>query len=824
MYKAEGDSGLAVLDRATGRLTHYEIRDSESGQRLTAGIHAGLQDQNGTVWLATFGAGLLRLDRDRRVFVRYRTHANDVESIAEDRLIALAADREGNLWIGLNAMPPNVVHTRPSFLPLLRNAANPNGFGEAFINAIHEDRGGALWVSMTGALVRVDRESGRHEFFHPPGPRPGHDVISIAEDDVGAIWVGTVGGGLNRFDREKAAFVTYRHRASDPSSLSSDVVSRLLIDRRGRFWVATWNGLDRFDPDTKRFVTHKTVGESVPERFYNVVEDHDGLLWLGGSAGLSRFDPSTDRFTVFSHVPGDPHTLSDNAVTSVLVDHAGTVWASTENGLNKLDSTTHTFVAYHTKDGLASDAVSCVLEDSTGRLWMSTTRGLSRFDPKTATFRNYSTADGVPGGDLTGWDACFKSRSGEMFFGGFSGGVTFHPERVVDRSVAPSIALTDFQISGRPVAIGSGSPLSRSITYSDAITLTHGQSSFSLSFVALSYVNPLAVQYRYKLEGIDPDWVEVGSDRRTVTYTTLPSGNYTFHAQAAASAGQWSGDGVVLRVLVQPAWWATFWVRTLGVLACAAVLWTMHARRLRRTSAEVRARLEERFVERERIARELHDTVLQGAYGLILRFQAVAERMPSTDPIRTTIEDTIVKAERVIAEGRKRVDGLRTQSEHGGGLQTALSAVAKDVASGSDTEVSVFSEGRSRVLQSIVRDEVYWIAREAIVNAVRAARARRVEVEVSYRDAHLCVRIRDDGRGIDPAVVDAGGRPGHFGIRGMKERTRRVGGTFDIWTGADIGTEVSLEIPAVVAYREPSTRSHRWPQWLGRTSPAAEIE
>lgn len=128
MYKAEGDSGLAVLDRATGRLTHYEIRDSESGQRMTAGIHAGLQDQNGTVWLATFGAGLLRLDRDRRVFVRYRTHANDVESIAEDRLIALAADREGNLWIGLNAMPPNVVHTRPSFLPLLRNAANPNGF------------------------------------------------------------------------------------------------------------------------------------------------------------------------------------------------------------------------------------------------------------------------------------------------------------------------------------------------------------------------------------------------------------------------------------------------------------------------------------------------------------------------------------------------------------------------------------------------------------------------------------------------------------------------------------------------------------------------
>jgi ligand-binding sensor domain-containing protein/signal transduction histidine kinase len=827
MYVLEGrDSGLAVLDRATNRLTRFDIRERDSGRRITVGIYDGVEEQNHTIWFATYGAGLLRLDRDRRTLVRYRNHPNDLESIAEDRVIALATDREGNIWTGLHAMPPNVFHSKPSFMPLLRNPANPNSFGEAFINAIHEDRQGVLWTSMTGALVRTDRETGRNTLFHPPGPENGRDIISITQDTSGALWLGTRGGGLSRFDYMTGRFTTYRHTAGDPSSLSHDVVSRLLIDRKGRFWVATWDGLDLFDPATGRFVVYKNVAEDVPELFYNVIEDRDGLLWLGGSAGLSRFDPSSGKFKVYSHFPGDPKSLSDNTVTSVLVDRAGAVWASTENGLNRLDPTTRTFVAYHARDGLPSDAVSCVLEDSSGKLWMSTTRGLSRFDPATRTFRNYSTADGVPGGgDLTGWDACFKSRTGEMFFGGFSGGVAFHPERVIDRLNTPPIVLTDFQVSGHPVPIEAESPLKRSITYTDAVTLTHAQNVFSLSFVALSYVNPSAIRYRYRLDGIDPDWVDVGNDRRTVTYTTLPAGEYTFRAQVAGP-GVWGNDGVALHVTVLPAWWATVWFRTLVALAGAALLWTMHVVRLRRASAEIRARLEERFGERERIARELHDTVLQGAYGLILRFQAVAERMPSSDPTRDTIEDTLVRAERVIAEGRMRVDGLRTQADDGRGLQTALSGLAKEVEPGSEAEVRVFSEGRPRTLHTIVRDEVYWIAREAIVNALRSAHARMVEVELSYRHADFCVRIRDDGRGIDPALLEAGGRPGHWGIRGMKERARRIGAAFDIWTGAGVGTEVSLKIPGAVAYREPPTRSHRWwPRWpVGRSSTSTELE
>jgi streptogramin lyase len=171
---------------------------------------------------------------------------------------------------------------------------------------------------------------------------------------------------------------------------------------------------------------------------------------MGGSGGVNRFDPNTGRFTVYAHKLGDPKSLSSDLVTSVYVDHSGTIWVSTQNGLNKL-SENGTFTNYFVKDGLPSNNVSCILEDQSGMLWMSTNRGLSRFDPIAKKFTNYSTVDGLPGNDLTGWDACFKSPSGEMFFGGFSGGVAFFPDKVQDKSSPPLLVMTDFRLAGKSV-------------------------------------------------------------------------------------------------------------------------------------------------------------------------------------------------------------------------------------------------------------------------------------------------------------------------------------------------------------------------------------
>jgi hypothetical protein len=359
-------------------------------------------------------------------------------------------------------------------------------------------------------------------------------------------------------------------------------------------WVTTWNGLDRFDPVTERFVVYKRDKESQTEQYANVTQDQAGTLWIGGIPGLIRFDPSSGRFTVYSHNPGDPGSLSDNIVTNVYVDHLGTVWVATQNGLNKLEAKSGTFTKYYAADGLPINDLSCILEDRSGKLWISTTKGLSRFDPLTKTFKNYSTADGLPGDDLTGWDACFKSSNGEMFFGGFSGGIAFHPDKVEDRPYIPPIVLTDFQLSGVPVEIGPQSPLRKSITYANDLTLSHEQNVFSLTFSALSYFDTATNRYRYKLEGLDRQWTEVGSDRRRATYTTLPAAKYKFRVQGATSRGAWSEPGVQLGITILAPWWGTWWFRTLYAITAVAILLALYLFRLRQMERQYNAGLEAR--------------------------------------------------------------------------------------------------------------------------------------------------------------------------------------------------------------------------------------
>jgi signal transduction histidine kinase/ligand-binding sensor domain-containing protein len=792
-------SGLAVLDRSTNSLIPYSIYDRKSGKELSAGFMAATEDNSQTLWFASFGAGLLKLDREHGVFIRYRNQPENLESIADDRVMSLRGDREGNVWVGLLASEPNFFRTETApFMPLAtRN--NPRSHGEKIVNAVYEDHGHALWVATPGALNRIHRGSGEFTSYQPPGQGLSSDVIAITEDRGGGLWIGSYGAGLSRFDRRTGRFKTYLHEPDNPSSLSNNIVSRMLIDHAGTMWVGTYNGLDRFDPRNERFVVYKQDPRSDDEVYANFTEDKSGFLWMGGWGGLNRFDPKTAQFTVYAHRVDDPRSLSDNAVTSTYVDHSGTVWVSTENGLNKLNRESGTFTHYYAKDGLPSNAVSCILEDQFGMLWMSTNRGLSKFDPAANRFTNYSTVDGLPGNDFTGWDACFKSASGEMFFGGFSGGVAFFPDKVIGTSYPLPLVLTDFQLAGRSVEVGAKSPLGKSIGYTKDVTLTHDQNIFSLSFAALTYFNPDANRYRYKLEKVDREWIEVGSARRVASYTTLPAGKYTFHVQSATRQGVWNEPGLALGITILPPWWGTFWFRSLCVAATLSILWTLYLIRLKQMEAEIRARIEERLGERERIARELHDTLLQGVQGLILRFQAVAERIPASEPARQMIEKALDRADEVLVQGRDRVKNLRLTAQMKT-LREAFTDVIKDLAVSKGVEFSVIVEGEVRKLNPLVRDEAYWIGHEALVNALHHAGARHIEAEIAYDPSQLRLRFRDDGCGIDPRILEAGGKPGHWGMRGMRERAAKIGAHLDTWSQPGAGTEVELRIPGSVAY------------------------
>jgi ligand-binding sensor domain-containing protein/signal transduction histidine kinase len=793
-------SGLVVLDRSTNRLINYSIYDRKSGKELPAGFMAATEDNSQTLWLATFGAGLLKFDREHNVFIRYRNYPENPESITEDRVMALCGDREGNVWVGLYVSEPNFFRTeKASFMPLRVMQSNPRSHGENIVGAVYEDHDQILWMATTGALNRIDRRSRESTSYQPPGQGLSSDVIAITEDRAANLWIGTYGAGLSRFDRRTGLFRTYVHKPENPSSLSNNIVSRMLIDHAGTMWIATYNGLDRFDPRNQSFDVYKQDPKSDDEVYANLSEDKSGFLWMGGWGGLNRFDPKTAQFTVYAHRVDDASSLSDNAVTSTYSDHSGGLWVSTENGLNKLNRESGTFTHYYVKDGLPSNAVSCILEDQFGMLWMSTNRGLSRFDPIAKIFTNYSTVDGLPGNDFTGWDACFKSASGEMFFGGFSGGVAFFPEKVISASYPLPLVLTDFQLAGRSVEVGAKSPLAKSIIYTKDVTLTHDQNIFSLTFAALTYFNPDANRYRYKLDKLDRDWIEVGSDRRLASYTTLPAGKYTFHVQSATRQGTWNEPGLTLGITILPPWWGTLWFRLLCIGATVSILWTLYLVRLKQLEAQIRARIEERLGERERIARELHDTLLQGIQGLILRFQAVAERIPFSEPARQMIEKALDRADEVLVQGRDRVKNLRLTAQTKT-LREAFTDVIKDLAVSKGVEFSVVVEGEVSRLNPLVRDEAYWIGHEVLINALHHAGAKRIEVEIAYDPSHLRLRFRDDGSGIDPKILEAGGKPGHWGMRGMRERAAKIGAHLETWSRPGAGTELELRIPGSLAY------------------------
>jgi signal transduction histidine kinase/streptogramin lyase len=624
-------------------------------------------------------------------------------------------------------------------------------------------------------------------------------VIPICEDRSGNLWVGTWSHGLHRFDRQTGKFKTYRHNPADPYSLSSDIVMRLLVDHNGTLWAGTAEGLDRFDAQTKQFVRYELDRQS-SVLVLELVEGRDGTLWIGTeSSGLRHIDPTTGHQLIYEHNANRPGTLSDDRVNSVHFDRSGTMWVGTQNGLNKFDPQTGLFTAIMQRDGLPGNAVGCILEDNNGQLWMSTNNGVARFNPQTKEFTNFSTAEGLPGPNLTGWGACFQSPSGEMFFGGFNGGTSFFPDKAVDSAYTPAVVLTDFRLFGNPVQIGTHSALRNSISCTTNLILLHDQNVFSITFAGLSYTSPATNRYRYRLEGLEPKWNEVGSDRRQAIYTTLPSGTYTFHVQAATRAGRWSEPGVALRIEILPAWWSAWWFRAVCLLVSLMFLWALYRLYVRRLHQKLVIALEARVGERTRVARDLHDTLLQSFQGLMLRLQLVEDLLPE-GKAKTQLEQTLQRADQAIAEGRRAVYDLRSSTATPTDLAQSVRLLGDEFATENSAAFHLVVEGAARDLNPIIRDEFYRITCEALRNAFTHARAHRIEAEITYGERAFRLRIRDDGEGIPTHILQEG-RPGHYGLSGMRERARQVGGKLDFWSKTGAGTEVELSIRGSIAYR-----------------------
>ena len=399
-----------------------------------------------------------------------------------------------------------------------------------------------------------------------------------------------------------------------------------------------------------------------------------------------------------------------------------------------------------------------------------------------------------------------------MFFGGTNGLNAFFPENVRDNPYVPPVVITSFKIFNKSVPIGPKSVLKKAIPYVDSLTLPYRDNVFSFEFAALSYANSQKNRYRYKLEDFEPGWNQVDSKQRLATYTNLDPGKYVFRVQGSNSDGLWNEEGVSLTIVITPPWWRTSWFRVLCAVLSLTLLWAAYQWRLWQLHHQFEMTLEARVGERTNIARELHDTLLQSFHGLLLRFQIVSELLPER-PVeaKEQLDRSIERAAKAITEGRDAVQGLRTSTVQTNDLARAINTLGEELASDPANHESpgfrVTVEGEPRDLHPILRDEIYRITAEALRNAFHHAAARQVEVEIRYDNQQFRLRVRDDGKGMDAAVLSGEGPRGHYGLPGMRERAKLIGGKLAVWSEIGAGTEVELRIPAAAAYAIATKRS-----------------
>ena len=830
------DRGLDKFDPSTGHFIHYQNDPQDPDSLGHNAVRAIFQDREGLLWIATFGGGLDVLDLDgacgtnTEQFIHHRNDLSNVRSLSSDAIWSIYEDREGILWVGTHGGGINKFDkfTEP-FIHCRARPNDPNSLNNNLIYAIQQDQDRVLWIGTGGGgLNKLDRSTGEVTHYqndpYDPFSLRSNLVRAIHKDGEGVLWLGTGAGGIDKFDRSTGRFTHY-----DPHNSSTDQVLTIYQDRDGVLWIGTaGSGIYWFDRATESFIH---PGTRATESFIPnpgcvgggyikaIHKDRSGLLWIGSGGGLSKIDRERRMCALYQKNPQDPHSLSHNIVTSVYEDQEGTLWVGTfGGGLNKFDRETETFIHYSEKDGLPNDMVYGILEDKGGCLWLSTNRGLSRFDPHTETFKNYDVSDGLQSNEFNG-GAYFKSDSGEMFFGGINGFNAFYPSDLRGKNTyVPPVVLTYLAQGGEEVNVAQAPESVGEITF-------HWPNNFfEFEFAALSYARPEKNQYAYKLEGLEKDWVYVGT-RRFGRYTSLPGGMYTLRIKGSNNDEVWNETGASIKITVVPPFWGTWWFK--GIVALALVAGAIGGYRLRirnvearsrelerqveRRTAELRQEVEQRLqveealrqsemekavaAERSRLARELHDAVTQTLFSASL----IAEVLPAqweSDPEEALqlLKELRQLSRGALAEMRTLLLELRPAVLVEANLGDLLRQLGEAITGRKGVPVTVTVEGcRDLINRVSLPDEVhvtlYRIAQEALNNVSKHAQADRVAVSLQCQpEAGVELCIRDDGRGFDPDHVP----PDSLGLGIMRERAEAIAARLEIESQPGHGTQVKV--------------------------------
>jgi signal transduction histidine kinase/ligand-binding sensor domain-containing protein len=746
------------------------------------GVYAMTLDRDGNVWVGT-NKGLLRI-RGNVV-----DHYGRGDGLSSDTVFALFEDREGLVWAA-------TINGLDSFRdPAVTTYSAVEGLGTDAAAGVLAAKDGTLWVANNGSLDHI--ANGTVSSVRAGAGLPGHQVSSLLEDSGGNLWVG-VDDGLYQYKDG------HFRRLPEPNHQPLGLVVGITEDTDGNIW-AECVGNPRKLVRIRDFQVREELSAPQIPPGRTLAPDPGGGIWistLNGEIALLRNGVLQTKFPL--NPGGDPFNRK------IVVEKDGSVVAGSENGL--VGWRNGIVQRLTTKNGLPCNFILSFIQDKEKRWWLYTRCGIVEFpdselqrwwaNPEAVVqTRVYDSLDGAHP-DFSSFNSSAASPDGRVWFANSAVVQMVDPSRFSQKAPPAETYIESITVDRRELAA------------TDNLKLPPNPRNLQIDYTSPTFLISQRVKFRYRLDPYDHEWHDAGA-RRQAFYTDLPPRKYSFRVIAANSEGVWDDSPAKLEFSVMPAYYQTSWFRALCAMLFLGLVGAAYQWRLRQLQHRFEITLDARVGERTRIARELHDTLLQSFHGLLLRFQAVSQLLPDR-PVdaKQKLDEAIKQAAGAVTEGRDAVQGLRTSTLEANDLALAVSTLGEELAADSNNHRCGFRvavEGETRDLHPIIRDEIYKLAAEALRNAFRHACAKQVEVEIRYDNEQFRLRIRDDGTGIDSAVLSRDGTEGHYGLRGMRERAKLIGGKLTVWSEVNAGTELELYIPAPKAYMTPRRSS-----WFSR--------
>ena len=761
-----------------------EMTSSVDGTLVTHGSGLNLPVEqtrvarDGSLWFTTSGLGLRRIRAPLPPFGK-PIPPSQIESFDEARGLSgdytnrMVEDREGSFWVittkGLDQFRPTTFVTAP--LPT-------GAFGTSVVD------------SELGLLVGTQREGARAQPMMRvlddrviPLPGSPTNVSALYKDNKGSIWIGGV-GKLSKLADGKFVDIPL---PPDLLSIASPTVQALTLDRDGMLWLSAARQPPR-SFDGHEWQTYKDLHDTP----MSLLSDTSGRTWFGYVNNKLAVRVN-GQVRVFG--PTDGVDVGNVIVMQERGDH---IWFG---GTTGVEFFRNGHFHHLLLNGAELRGISGLIETAHGDLWLNQASGVAYVPASDvqaslldshhrSNVRLYDYLDGIQGipSTLRPIPTLAESSNGLLYFTSLTAMVSLDPSHILRNDIAPTVVIDSLTADGRRY----DSPTD--------LRLTSGLKNVEIMYSASSLLIPKRVRFRYKLDGYDKFWQEPNT-RRQAFYPRLPPGSYTFHVLACNNDGVWSQVGASLHFYVPPTFFESRWFTFLWIGVLFGLIGVLYAFRLHQATGKLRMQLHERASERERIARDLHDTFFQSIQGLLLRFQVATTKLNETDPVRQMFEDTLKTSDKVMIEGRELVLDIRTSSIDTEELKQAFTSAGNEFQDFYPSTFHVYVSGRARRLHLECSEEIYRLGREALSNAFRHARADEISVDLHFGRQELRVCIRDNGVGIDPKFVFEGRRPGHWGLPGMKERAKKIGGFVDVRSQLNVGTHIELTVPASRAYQ-----------------------